>query len=151
MDKKPAPVQPTAASTSEHLHQANLYRPRPGEMALLLTGLEIEQADLISLLYITLELEIRRNWRPAGFSAVEWLAEAVAERRARDGEAPESLTVPWCAESLRQKLDRERETMAALGGRLSAIVAGRRKYFGDGGESVESLFAALLSEARPDD
>lgn len=155
MDKKPAPasVLPTAQTPAPtgRARQADLRRPRAGEMALLLTGLELECDDLISLLYLTVELEIRTGWRPDRYSAVEWLSEAVDQRRARDGEAPEPLTTAWAADALRQKLDRERRAMADLGQRLDRIVAGRRKYAGAEGESVESLFAALLSEARPDD
>ncbi len=153
MNKKMVPVQPTAHPTAPtgRARQADLRRPRAGEMALLLTGLEIEEDNLISLLYLTVELEIRTGWRPAGYSAVDWLSEAVDQRRARDGEAPQPLSVAWAADAIRQKLQRERDAMATLNARLAGIVAGRRKYVPDGDETVESLFAALLSEARPDD
>lgn len=128
---------------------ASMRRPRQHPLAEIMTGIDFADEDLTSWLYLAVEAEVRNGWRPDGFDAHDWLAEAIRERTARDGGAPAPMTVEWAAEALREKRDRERAAMTALSSRLQAVAAGLERYglVEKSDSAVSNLCAALLSEA----
>lgn len=128
---------------------ASMRRPRQHPLAEIMTGIDFADEDLTSWLYLSVEAEVRSGWRPDGFDAHDWLAEAIRERTARDEGAPEPMTVDWAAGAIREKRERESAAMATLTARLQAIVDGLERYglIEKSAHPASDLCAALLSEA----